>query len=93
MKNEIYLTHGDIITNYEISYTFCLILKQTNFFIFSYSDIIDIYRTKEILINNERRDLNNTQSQQDEEKLYEGGAFKEIYDKKSSKYLKKCSVP
>jgi hypothetical protein len=57
LKNEIYLTDGDKITNYEISYTFCLILKQTNFFVFSYSDIVDIYRLKERQIKNERRDI------------------------------------
>ena len=91
LKNEIYLTDGDKITNYEISYTFCLILKQTNFFVFSYSDIVDIHRLKERQIKNERRDISTNEINEDY--LYLGGTYKEIYDTKTKKFLKKCQAP
>lgn len=48
LKSEIQLTDGDKVTNYEVSYIFFMLIQQTNYFVFSNLDIVEIYRQKEI---------------------------------------------
>ena len=50
LNNDILLTDGDQVTNYEVSLTFFTIVQQSNNFIFSSYDIVKLHLENEIKI-------------------------------------------